>query len=337
MKAYITYLATYLPEIVEENEKGRLLKKTGIERRHICPADMTAADMAVMSAEKVFASGFAKENVDFILYCTQSPDYPLPSTACILQDRLGLPKHCGALDFDLGCSGYVYGLGLAKGLIETGQAKNVLLLTSETYTKYIHPKDNAVRPLFGDAATATVISACEEEVSGITSIVYGTDGGGADKLIVPVGGMRQRYQETPVTTTEDKFGNVRTNYNLYMDGGAIMNFALEVVPKTVDEILAKTSLKKEDIDYYVFHQANRFMLKSLQQICELTDMPFWNDCAEYGNTVSSSIPVALVTMMKELQEQGIKDKLKNVMLIGFGVGMSWGGCVVDLRKNKVCE
>lgn len=328
MKAYITYLATYLPEIVEENEKGRLLKKTGIERRHICPEDMTAADMAVMAAEKVFSSGFAKENVDFMLYCTQSPDYPLPSTACILQDRLGLPKHCGALDFDLGCSGYVYGLGLAKGLIESGQAHNVLLLTSETYTKYIHPEDHAVKPLFGDAATATVISACDAEESGITGLVYGTDGSGADKLIVPVGGMRQRYQETPVTITEDKFGNVRTNQNLYMDGGAIMNFALDAVPKTVDEILNKTFLQKEDIDYYVFHQANKFMLKSLQQICELTDRPFWNDCAEYGNTVSNSIPIALVDMMKENQGK----TLKHVMLIGFGVGLSWGGCVVDLEN-----
>lgn len=328
MKAYITYLATYLPEIVEENEKGRLLKKTGIERRHICPEDMTAADMAVMAVEKVFSSGFAKENVDFMLYCTQSPDYPLPSTACILQDRLGLPKHCGALDFDLGCSGYVYGLGLAKGLIESGQAHNVLLLTSETYTKYIHPEDHAVKPLFGDAATATVISACDAEESGITGLVYGTDGSGADKLIVPVGGMRQRYQKTPLTTTEDKFGNVRTNQNLYMDGGAIMNFALDVVPKTVDDILNKTCLQKEDIDYYVFHQANKFMLKSLQQICELTDRPFWNDCAEYGNTVSNSIPIALVDVMKENQGK----TLKHVMLIGFGVGLSWGGCVVDLRR-----
>ena len=302
MKAYITRMAYYLPESIEENEKGRLLKKTGIERRHICAKEMTASDMAVFAAEKVFASGYKKEKIDFLLYCTQSPDYPLPSTACILQDRLGLSKHCGALDFDLGCSGFVYGLGLAKGLIESGQATNVLLLTSETYTKYIHPEDHAVRPLFGDAATATVISA---------------------------------YQETPVTTTEDKFGNVRTNQNLYMDGGAIMNFALEVVPKTVDEILAKTSLKKEEIDYYVFHQANKFMLKSLQQLCELTELPYWNDCAEYGNTVSNSIPIALVDMMRELQNRGEKKELKQVMLVGFGVGLSWSGCVVDLRKNCI--
>lgn len=327
-------MAYYLPEIVEENGKGRLLKKTGIERRHICPKDITAADMAVLAAEKIFASGLDKENIDFVLYCTQSPDYPLPSTACILQNRLGLPNHCGALDFDLGCSGYVYGLGLAKGLIETGQANNVLLLTSETYTKYIHPEDHAVWPLFGDAATATVVSAFDEKESGIIGLAYGTDGGGADKLIVPVGGMRQRYQTTPVITTEDKFGNVRTNQNLYMDGSAIMNFALDVVPKTVDEILNKTSLRKEDIDYYVFHQANKFMLNSLQQLCGLTDLPFWNNCTEYGNTVSNSIPIAIVEMMKTIKDSDQKNTLKYVMLIGFGVGLSWGGCVIDLSKTE---
>lgn len=333
MKAYITRMAYYMPEPVEENEAGRLRKKTGIDRRHICPADMTASDMAVFAAEKIFNEGVDRNSIDFLLYCTQSPDYPLPTTACILQDRLGLPKHCGALDYDLGCSGFVYGLGLAKGLIESGQAKNVLLLTSETYTKYIHPEDHAVRPLFGDAATATLISAQDTEEEGIFGFVYGTDGSGADKLIVPVGGMRHRYQDTKVETTTDQYGNTRTNQNLYMDGGAIMDFALEVVPKTVEQILVKTSLTKEEIDYYVFHQANKFMLKSLQMLCGLTDRPFWNDCAEYGNTVSSSIPVALVDIMEEIHERGEEQELKRVMLIGFGVGLSWGGCVVDLRRT----
>lgn len=332
MKAFITRMAYYLPKQVEENEKGRLLKKTGIERRHICADNMTASDMAVHAAEKIFLSGYAKEQIDFILYCTQSPDFPLPSTACILQNRLGLTKHCGALDFDLGCSGFVYGLGLAKGLIESGQAKNVLLLTSETYTKYIHSEDHAVRPLFGDAATATVISAVEADESGIVSMVYGTDGSGANNLIVPVGGMRQRYQKTPLTTTTDPYGNVRTNQNLFMDGGAIMNFALEVVPNTVEEILRKTSLNREQIDYYVFHQANKFMLRSLQQLCELTDLPFWNDVTEYGNTVSNSIPIALVDMIHEMQANNVDRNLNHVMLVGFGVGLSWAGCVVDLTK-----
>ena len=331
MKAYITNMAYYLPEIIEFNEDIRLRKKTGIQQRHICKKDVTAADMAVLAAEKLFNAGVAREKIDFLLFCTQSPDYPLPSTACILQKKLGLANNCGALDFNLGCSGFVYGLGMAKGLIESGQAKQVLLLTSETYSKYINPKDNAVRNLFGDAATATLLSGLDTELLGVFGNVFGTDGGKAKELIVPVGGMRYRYSETAVSTTEDKFGNIRTNQNLYMNGGAITDFTLDIVPKVMESILLQTHLKKEDIDYYVFHQANKFILKSLQQVCGLLNESFWIDVTEYGNTVSNTIPIALVDLMQSCNSK----KLKKVLLIGFGVGLSWGGCVVDLSNSRI--
>ena len=324
-------MAYYLPEIIEFNEDIRLRKKTGIQQRHICKKDVTAADMAVLAAEKLFNAGVAREKIDFLLFCTQSPDYPLPSTACILQKKLGLANNCGALDFNLGCSGFVYGLGMAKGLIESGQAKQVLLLTSETYSKYINPKDNAVRNLFGDAATATLLSGLDTELLGVFGNVFGTDGGKAKDLIVPVGGMRYRYSETAVSTTEDKFGNIRTNQNLYMNGGAITDFTLDIVPKVMESILLQTHLKKEDIDYYVFHQANKFILKSLQQVCGLLNESFWIDVTEYGNTVSNTIPIALVDLMQSCNSK----KLKKVLLIGFGVGLSWGGCVVDLSNSRI--
>ena len=141
-KAYITHIAYELPEHVVENEKGRLRRKTGIVHRHVCAEDETASDLAVRAAEKLFAGGVQREGVDYVIFCTQSPDYPLPPTACILQDRLHLSKHVGATDMDLGCSGYEYALGLAKGLIESEQVKTVLILTGETYSKYIHPEDN---------------------------------------------------------------------------------------------------------------------------------------------------------------------------------------------------
>lgn len=333
MKAYITSMAYYLPERVEESERGRLQKKTGILRRHICPDGMTSADMAVKAGEALFSQGVEREKIDYLLLCTQSPDYYLPSTACILQERLGLPLACGAMDFDLGCSGFVYGLGLAKGLVETGQAKNVLLLTSETYSKYIHPDDHANRPLFGDAATATLVSAVDTEDEGIYALVYGTDGRGAKELIVPVGGMRHRYQETEMEEQTDKYGNFRTNHHLYMNGSAIMNFALEVVPKTVEEVLSKAGLIREDVDYYVFHQANRFMLKYLQETCGLSGLPYWNDVEEYGNTVSSSIPVALVDMIHAKSGK----KLERVMLAGFGVGLSWGGCIANFKFHRYAD
>lgn len=328
--AYITAMTYILPAKIEENTDRRLRRKTGIVHRHICPEDNTAADMAQEVAERLFVSGVQRENIDFLLFCTQSPDYPLPTTACLLQHKLRIPQSAGALDFNLGCSGYIYGLGLAKGLIETGQARHVLLLTAETYSKYIHPEDHATRSVFGDAATATLIEAVEDTKEGIHSFVYGTDGGGAGQLIVPVGGMRHRFEETEETMSEDEHGNRRTNRNVYMDGTAIVNFAMEVVPKTVDEILEKAALQREEIDYYVFHQANHFMLTFLRQKCELLECPYWEDVSEYGNTVSNSIPIALTDMLR--QEQG--KQLDNVMLVGFGVGLSWGGCLVNLNQAK---
>ena len=331
MKAYIESIAYVLPEQIEETTDGRLRKKTGIERRHICAADETASDIAVRAAEKLFAV-IPRKVIDFLLFCTQSPDYPLPTTACILQDRLGLSRRCGALDYNHGCTGYIYGLGLAKGLIESGQAKNILLLTAETYSKYIHPEDHAVLPLFGDAATATLLTAKNDTTSdGIYGLEYGTDGSGFQQLIVPVGGMRHRYQETETETITDKYGNTRTNKNLFMDGGAIMDFALDVVPEALESMLAHANLARQDMDYFVFHQANQFMLKSLQRLCKLSKMPYWNDVKNYGNTVSNSIPIALVDLMKE----AAPSTLRCVLLMGFGVGLSWGGCVVNLSHCKV--
>lgn len=327
LKAYIERITYDLPERTVENENERLRQKTGIERRHICAANETAADLAVRAAEKMFTV-VPRENIDFLLFCTQSPDYPLPTTACILQDRLGLSRYSGALDYNHGCTGYIYGVGLAKGLIESNQAKNVLLLTAETYSKYIHPDDYAVLPLFGDAATATLLTAKKTDREGIYGMEYGTDGSGFRELIVPVGGMRFRYQETVEEKTKDKYGNIRTNRNLFMNGSAIMDFALDVVPEALERILSRISLTRGDIDYYVFHQANHFILKSLQKICELGNMPYWNNVKNYGNTVSSSIPLALAELINETAPR----ILQRVLLMGFGVGLSWGCCVVDLSQ-----
>lgn len=329
MKAYITKLEYILPKNKVENPKNRLTKKTGIYSRHICLDDEIASDLAFAAAEKLFVSGVNKNDIDFLILCTQSPDYYLPTTACILQDKLGLPTSCGAFDYNLGCSGYIYGLSLAKGLIETDQAKKILLLTAETYSKYINPKDNTVAPLFGDAATATLISGYDETESGLDGFVFGTNGAGYDKLIVPVGAMKHNYHNSKIEEYTDQYGNYRTNQNLYMNGSAISDFALEVVPPTINKILAKTELKKDEVDYFVLHQANKFMLEFLQMKCDLIGYPFWNDVKEYGNTVSCSIPIALVDMLKENQDR----KIQKILSVGFGVGLSWAGCLIDLKNH----
>ena len=330
VKAYITKIEYVLPENKIDNPQSRLTKKTGIYSRHICSNDEIASDLAFAAAEKLFASGVNKKDIDFLILCTQSPDYYLPTTACILQNRLGLPTSCGAFDYNLGCSGYIYGLSLAKGLIETGQAKNILLLTAETYSKYINPKDNTVAPLFGDAATATLISGFDETESGLAGFVFGTNGAGYDKLIVPVGAMKHNYHNSKIEEYTDQYGNYRTNQNLYMNGSAISDFALEVVPPTINKILAKTELTKDEVDYFVLHQANKFMLEFLQMKCDLIGYPFWNDVKEYGNTVSCSIPIALVDMLRANRDK----RIQKVLSVGFGVGLSWAGCVMDMSKVR---
>ena len=324
MKAFIKKISYYIPNNIIENTNRRLAKKTGIYRRHICSAEETASDMAVVAANRLFNSEIERREVEFVILCTQSADYYLPTTACILQERLGLNENCGAYDFNLGCSGYIYGLSMAKGLIETGQVKNVLLLTAETYSKYINKDDNSVLPLFGDAAAATFIEGEDVKNEGLGGFVFGTRGSLYDKLIVPCGGARNRYTETPEEQHIDDFGNKRTNRNLFMDGAAISDFALDVVPATMDKILANSNMQKSDIDFFVFHQANKFMLDYLRIRCDLMDYPYWNDVNEYGNTVSCSIPIALLDMWNR------NNYVKKVMSIGFGVGLSWAGCIIDL-------
>lgn len=326
-KAFIRSIAYYLPEKVENNNiASRLTKKIGIYHRHIAGSDECASDLAFHAAQKLWEKNIDRNKIDFLILCTQSPDYILPTTACILQNKLGLSKHCGAMDFQLGCSGYIYGLSIAKGLIETGQAKNILLLTAETYSKYIHPLDQAVRPLFGDAATATLIVAKETKKTGIKGLVFGTDGSGYRSLIVPMGASRIPYNQALIVEKKDDCTNIHTNANLQMNGAEISSFALEIVPEILEKVLKKCNLNKNDIDYYVFHQANRFMLDFLQTKCELSNFPYWNDVSNYGNTVSNSIPIALVDMMRVKKYKN----LNKVMLIGFGVGLSWGGCMIDL-------
>jgi 3-oxoacyl-[acyl-carrier-protein] synthase-3 len=330
--AYITNIAYYLPELVVECEVNRLTRKTGIRRRHVVTMGETAADLAVKAAEKIFLQGIDRATVDFVLLCTQSPDYFLPTTACLIQDRLGLSRSCGALDFNLGCSGYIYGLSLAKGLVETGQAKRVLLLTSETYSKYLHPQDGSVATLFGDAATATLIDKfdADKDQYGMYGFSFGTDGSGGNNLIVPVGGARHPYDSTAVENVVDKYGNFRTNRNIYMNGSAISEFALDVVPSILEDVLDKTCLHRKDVNYFVFHQANKFILEYLQQKCGLQDCFFWNNVSEYANTVSNSVPIALCDILFSHSDISFR----KFMLVGFGVGLSWAGCMVDLHHCK---
>jgi 3-oxoacyl-[acyl-carrier-protein] synthase-3 len=292
---------------------------TGIEERHLSAPGECASDLAVSAARKVFASGVCQpDEIDFLLFCTQTPDYLIPTTACLIQDRLGLRKNIGAFDFSLGSSGYVYGLGTAKGLIESGQARNVLLLTGDTYTRLVHRRDRSVRPVFGDAATATVISAHESSNSLIGPFVYGTDGRGGPNLMVPAGGMRRPRNSETAAEVEDANGNTRSPENLVMNGGEIFEFTLGAVPKMVSELLERAAKRVEDVDLFVFHQANRYMLEHLRKKMKLPAEKVYISI-RHGNTTSSSIPIALKNAV--LEGKMVPGAL--IMLVGFGPGYSW--------------
>ena len=256
------------------------------------------------------------------MLCTQSPDYFLPSTACILQHKLGIPTTAGAFDYNLGCSGCIYGLAIAKGLVVAGIAKNILLLTSETYNKYLHFSDKSYRSIFGDGAAACLIST--EGMAEIGEFILGTDGSGADDLIVKTGASK--YKHTTGLSVIDDEGHEKFDDYLYMNGGAIFNFTLEAVPAMIEQILDKNKIDKVQVDYYIFHQANKFMLNTIRKICELPKDKFYVNLEKTGNTVSSTVMIAL----KEcLNKKTIKPGM-NVMITGFGVGLSWGGCILKL-------
>lgn len=325
-------IAYYLPTNVLSNVQLQELfpawdsqsfeKKVGIKKRHIVSSQETALDLALKASEYCLKD-YDRSKIDFILLCTQSPEYFLPTSACILQDRLGLSINCGALDYNLGCSGYVYGLSLAKGLFLAGIAKNILLVMAETYSKHIHPLDRTNRSIFGDAAAASIITSTG--IGQIGQFVLKTNGKGYDKLIVKNGASRFPIQQN---AQEMQYGtnNVYTDNHLYMDGPDIFTFTIENVPPLVEETLVKNQLKKEEVDYYIFHQANAFMLNFLRKKIKIPKDKFYIDMADSGNTVSATIPIALRNAFdRKLIKKGDK-----VMLVGFGVGLSWGATVLTI-------
>ena len=330
--AYIKAISYYLPKNVVTNEQlvaefpewsvEKIAKKIGINERHVAAEGETAGDMACRAAERLFEEhDIDKADIDFVLLCTQSPDYFLPSTSCIIQHQLGLSTKCGAFDFNLGCSGYEYGLAVAKGLIGSGISKNVLLLTAETYNKHIHLKDKGNRTIFGDGASASLITT--EGFAEIGDFVLGTDGSGYDKLIHKSGAMRQYQPLNDLVYDED--GNPVSSDFLYMDGRAIFDFTSDVVPSMIEELLAKSRMSMDDVALFVFHQANKYMINYLRKLMEIDKDKFYVFMENVGNTVSSTIPIALCEAQKEDRLHG------NVLLAGFGVGLSYAATMLKCK------
>lgn len=309
----------------------KILAKTGIRERAVAEASECASDLAVIAAEKLFLrTGIPRESVDLLVLCTQSPDYLLPTTACLLQERLGLSTTTAAFDVNLGCSGFPYGVSIARGLLETGVASRALFLLADTYTRYIHPDDRSVRTLFGDAASAVLIALAERDHPQIGPFVLGTDGSGADNLIVRRGGLRVPWA-SETRDEVDESGSRRTDANLYMNGPAILEFTMRRIPELVRDLLTRAGLQMDDVRYFVFHQANEYLLRYLQRKLKIPDDRFPMYFEHCGNTVSSTIPIVL----QRLVDDGALVQGDRVMVVGFGVGYSWGAAMIRWSPEEV--
>ncbi|TFD57537.1 3-oxoacyl-ACP synthase III family protein [Cryobacterium sp. Hh38] len=334
MSAHLRGIEYYLPSKVVTNAEidaefpdwkiDRVAAKTGIMTRHVAGPEEFTSTLAVNAARNLFTSqGVDPKSIDYLILCTQTPDFFLPTTACLVQDSLGLRTEIGAVDVNLGCSGYIYSLGMAKGLIESNQVKNALVITAETHSKLANPTDKSTRPIFGDAATATLVGG-DMPSSRLTGFTYGSDGLGGPSLVIPNGSLRRGDQYSPRSNAATR-GLETNGYDMYMDGMEIFNFTLRVVPDCVAQILDRTGLTLDQIDYFVFHQANGYLIEHLRKKLGIDESKFAVELSDVGNTGSSTIPIALA----RAQSEGKIREGSRIMILGFGVGLSWGGAVIE--------
>lgn len=312
-------------------EVQKVCESTGVRQRHVA-VTLTAGDLCQAAAEKLLAeSRCAPEEIDALIFISQTPDYPLPATSCCLQQRLGLSQQCASFDISLGCSGYLYGLWLASGMIASGAVRRVLILTGDTIYRTCSPEDRSVALLFGDAGTATLLE--QSDGAAPSSFVLGTDGSGEHHLKIPAGGYRARWFPEALVRHEYEGGNRRSAADLYMNGAEIFAFTLRAVPPLIRKVLANSGNTSEHIDHFVFHQANKFMLDHLIKRMKLPPEKCVLGLENYGNTSSASIPLAMVTHLRDR----LRHEELNLVLAGFGVGFSWGGAYLRCGAMTVPE
>ncbi len=322
-------------EELEQRFGAEAMKKvysgSGIRNRRVAAKGVCGSDLAFEAAERLLDSRKVdRSSIDLVIHCTQSPDYFVPSTACLLHERLGLKKTCGAFDINLSCSQYVYGLSVAHSMIASGIASTVLLLTGDTVSHSVHPCDRALVPLMGDGGSATLLGRTGEH-EGFLGFELGTDGSGQDYLKIPAGGYRNpASQETSLEVT-DADGNTRSRQNLYMNGAAVFHFAISVVPKTVNRILQKLGLRQEDIDLFLFHQANQYMLDYLVKKLRIAPEKTHFHLENTGNTSGSTLPIVLT----EACRAGKVKPGALILMIVFGAGLSWAATVMRWPENAM--
>ena len=325
MGIFPDHIAIYLPATQLTNDDlatefqasgEQIYKNTGIARRYLSAEGEMPSDLAVKAAQNLFVAHEPVLNdIDFLIFCSEGFDHKGPSTSCLIQHRLGLGTHTGTIDLPYGCSGYIYGLGIAHGLMEGGIAKRVLLLTSDNPTKVCHQKDLELRSIFSDIGTASLLTKNDSK----QFFIFGTDGAGYNNLIVDHSGTRNPATAEYLAETNLPYGHMK------MNSTEIFLFAVKTVPGLVSDILKKYEYGPDDIDLYVFHQASAFMLEVIRKKCKIPKEKFFVNIENFGNSVSSTIPTALY----DAAQQGILKRGMRVMLAGFGIGYSWGATIID--------
>ena len=332
----IKAVASYLPpKVLElsslseeygENEVNIIIKTTGVERVRVCEENQTASDMCYEAAVHLLEKeAMDKSLIDGVVFVSQTPDYILPATSILLQERLGLSKEAVCLDVHYGCSGYIYGILQAALWLQANACQNVLVLAGDTTTKIINPKDKSLRMVFGDCGTATLVGKGKNQLA----VTINSDGSGYNKLIVPAGGFRQPRSEKTCEVVYDIDKNGRSENDLYMDGTAIFNFAMSNVHKDIDNLLSLVNWEKEDVNVFALHQANDFMVNYLRKRLKVEENKVPTNVTNYGNTGPATIPLLLSDLYSTS-----KPELQKVVLSGFGVGLSWGSIACNLSETN---
>ncbi len=335
MLAEIRDIGLYFPENVYSNNDlqedfpnlkvKELTRLTGVFSRHICENNETSVDMGVNAAKQLFLQGkIEKQYIDYLIFCSAGGDFITPASSCIVHEKLGLKPECGTVDINQGCTGFIHGLNLANALIAAGGLENVLLITSEAISKTIHLKDKGNRAIFGDAAAATLICRADEKTN-YGKFIFGTDGSKYDQIIIKHGRERFPLPELAEEDFIDDFGTTRNNSKIYMNGSEVFNFSIGKAPELIDSLLANANLQKDEIDFFVFHQSNRILLETLGKKLIIPEEKIIFELETNGNTVSSSIPIAL----KRAEEKGLIKKGQKLLIAAFGVGFSWGGAIIE--------
>lgn len=336
-------LSACVPETKDENlsskvfsgldEARTFMSSTGVERKRLADKNTTASDLCYKAADKLINDlNWERESVECLILVTQTADYILPASSCILQQRLGLPEECYTMDISLGCSGWVYGLSVLAGLMSGGGIKRGLLLAGETAHKPSSPQDKSTWPLFGDAGTATAV--IYEPGSDGMKFHFGTDGDGYEAIIIPDGGFRNPFSEASLQVVEIEPGVSRSRMHAILNGMDVFSFGISKAPQSINKLLDKHGLNKEEIDYYIFHQANKFMNETIRKKLKLPSDKVPYSLANFGNTSSASIPLTMVT---ELAEQLKKDEVVRQIGCGFGVGLSWATVYFETKKLFISD